>query len=369
MLFIEEPVISEGEAALSVRPGAGGVLVGVPSLPPLAEREKVKLQQGLLRSLMSLAGSRKTVLWQFAPTAVADGLDVDISIYDKMDELSAFLGAPRQVRISEDRLLNAADLVFAGGKSLFESVNGRRPDARLYPSSVDAAHFGKARALRGSRKHDPKGRMLTIGFFGVIDERMDMEMVEKIARLRPGWRFEMIGPVVKLNPATLPRLPNIKWPGPCPYTELPERLARWDVGVMPFALNEATRYISPTKTPEFLAAGVPLVSSPIADVVHDSGVPKLVEIAATPQGFVEAIEKGPRCSARRLACASGCALSERLLGRHLAGDAERHQARFRQDERSKTRAVQDWAGHRFRGGRDCRRHERERRGHLQCMIG
>lgn len=291
VVFVEEPVAAETAPAMELRPANGGVLVAVPRLPPVAYRERVELQRALLRATLSLAGSRKRVLWHYTPTAASDDLPADVSVYDKMDELSAFLGAPPEVRLSEDRLLATADLVFAGGKSLWESLRGRRPDARLFPSSVDAAHFGRARALRDVQPQDKGETPFTIGFFEVIDERMDTALVERIARLRPDWRIEMIGPVVKISADTLPWLPNIQWLGPCPYADLPDRLARWDVGIMPFALNEATRYISPTKTPEFLAAGVPLVSSPVADVVHDYGDAKLVSIAATPEAFVEEIER------------------------------------------------------------------------------
>ena len=127
-----------------------------------------------------------------------------------------------------------------------------------------------------------------LGFFGVIDERMDIDLVAAVADLRPDWHLVMIGPVVKIDPATLPQRANIHWLGGKSYSDLPRYLSGWDAGLMPFALNESTRFISPTKTPEFLAAGVPVVSTPITDVVRPYGEKGLVEIAKTP---LEAVRK------------------------------------------------------------------------------
>jgi UDP-galactopyranose mutase len=189
----------------------------------------------------------------------------------------------------EEDLLAQTDVVFTGGLSLYEAKRGRHDNLHAFPSSIDADHFGKARSLRESlagKAADPSPARL--GFFGVIDERLDIDLVDAVAALRPDWRIEMIGPVVKIDPATLPQRPNIHWLGSCAYTDLPRHLSSWDIGIMPFALNEATRYISPTKTPEFLAAGVPVVSTPIMDVVRSYGQQGLVEIASTPDAFVQA---------------------------------------------------------------------------------
>jgi glycosyltransferase involved in cell wall biosynthesis len=194
------------------------------------------------------------------------------------------------MRALEDQLLAKADVVFAGGRSLYETTRSRREDVRLFPSSVDQVHFSCARKLRDTLGLNRENSPLTLGFFGVIDERMDVGLLESIARLRPNWKIELIGPVVKIDPATLPQLSNISWAGPCHYRDLPERLAHWNVGIMPFALNEATRYISPTKTPEFLAAGLPVISTPIGDVVRGYGDAGLVRIASSAVEFVQEIE-------------------------------------------------------------------------------
>ena len=294
VVFVEEPVFTETASPLltfAVR--ECGVVVVVPNLPHGTDYETALEQQRLLlESFLVVAGSRQRVFWYYTPMALAfsSKLRRDFTVYDKMDELAAFLGAPPQMRALEDELLGQADVVFAGGRSLYETTRGRREDVQLFPSSVDLVHFSCARKLRDSLAVTRENSSLTLGFFGVIDERMDIRLLESIARLRPDWKIELIGPVVKIDPSILPQLSNICWAGPCRYGDLPERLARWNVGIMPFALNEATRYISPTKTPEFLAAGLPVISTPIVDVVRGYGEPGLVRIASSAEEFVQEIE-------------------------------------------------------------------------------
>jgi glycosyltransferase involved in cell wall biosynthesis len=175
--------------------------------------------------------------------------------------------------------------------SLYEAKRNRHRNIHGLPSSIDFDHFSKARRPDSPDPKDQAGiPHPRLGFFGVIDERMDIELVNVVAELRPDWHLVMIGPVVKIDPASVPRRPNIHWIGPKDYKELPRYLARWDVGFMPFALNESTRFISPTKTPEFLAAGVPVVSTPITDVVRPYGEKGLVEIAKTPLEVVRKAE-------------------------------------------------------------------------------
>jgi hypothetical protein len=159
-----------------------------------------------------------------------------------------------------------------------------------FPSSIDFDHFAKARVWTRDPEDQAGIPHPRLGFFGVIDERMDGDFVRQAAELRPGWQFIMVGPVAKIDPATLPASGNLHWLGPKSYTELPHYLAGWDVGFMPFALNDATRFISPTKTPEFLAASVPVVSTAIADVVRPYGEKGLVEIAKTPLEMIRKAE-------------------------------------------------------------------------------
>lgn len=283
VIFLEEPVLREGAGPrleLSERPG--GVTVAVPVMPPgLPEDLVIAAQRNLLDALLAERAGRRLIAWFYTPMALAFAghLQPDITVYDCMDELSAFRGAPPAMIEMERRLIARADLVFTGGRSLYEAKRNRHPHVQCFPSSIDARHFGQARtgleepeAMRGI----PHPRL---GFFGVVDERMDLGLVADLAARRPDWSLVMIGPVVKIDEAALPRAANIHWLGGRSYAELPAHLAHWDLGFMPFALNESTRFISPTKTPEFLAAGLPVVSTPVLDVVRDYGEAGLVEIA------------------------------------------------------------------------------------------
>lgn len=291
VVFFEEPQEEDGAAPRLERFERTGVLVVRPVLPRgLSPEVSVARQRALLGALLAPRAGRKLALWFYSPMfmPVAGQLPADAVVYDCMDELSAFRGAPPAMLEMERRLLARADLVFTGGRSLFEAKRGRHPAVHLFPSSIDARHFGRARhglpepAALAPLPH-PR-----IGFFGVVDERMDLGLVAALAALRPDWSFCMIGPVAKIDPASLPRAPNIHWLGPRDYRDLPAHLAHLDLGFMPFALNESTRFISPTKTPEFLAAGLPVVSTAVTDVVRDYGTQGLVEIA---QGAAEMAAK------------------------------------------------------------------------------
>jgi UDP-galactopyranose mutase len=195
------------------------------------------------------------------------------------------------LREREREAFAVADLVFTGGLSLYEAKRVHHPRVHAFPSSVDAAHFAKARTRVAAEPEDQRSiPHPRLGFFGVIDERMDLELLAALADARPAWQIVLLGPLAKLDAAELPRRPNLHYLGPKPYTELPRYLAGWEVALMPWAINEATRFISPTKTPEYLAAGRPVVSTPVADVVREYGVPELVRIASTPADFVAAVE-------------------------------------------------------------------------------
>jgi UDP-galactopyranose mutase len=213
------------------------------------------------------------------------------SVYDCMDELSAFKGAHSQLPLLEKKLFRHVDLVFTGGQSLYEAKRGQHPAVYAFPSSIDASHFGKARKPVRDPEDQSNIPHPRLGFFGVIDERFDIELLDQIATRRPDWQFIMIGPVVKIDRDALPNHPNIHYLGPKKYRELPDYLGGWDIALLLFARNESTRFISPTKTPEYLAAGKPVISTSIRDVVRPYGELKLVEIADDPDKFVEAAEK------------------------------------------------------------------------------
>jgi len=301
--YVEEPIFERSGVLprLDLRPQPSGVTVAVPVLQEgCAEDDVVETQRLLMDELLSGHAGDLTTFWYYTPMALAftGHLAPDLCVYDCMDELSAFRGAPPRLTALERELFNRADIVFTGGQSLYEAKRDRHPNVHAFPSSIDAAHFGRARAAHLADAPDQAGLARPrLGFFGVIDERMDLGLVAKAADLRPDWQFVMLGPVVKIDPAALPRRANLHWLGGKRYDDLPTYLAHWDVGMMPFALNESTRFISPTKTPEFLAAGVPVVSTAITDVVRPYGELGLVEIVRTPAELVaraEAVMRRPR---------------------------------------------------------------------------
>jgi len=292
--YFEEPEYIDGPPPfLRIESDSSGVSVVTPLLPKGANAAEANaMLKTMLARLLSRVQPKRLIAWYYTPMALqfTSELEPDRCVYDNMDELSAFAGAPNGICEWESRLLSRCDVVYVGGHSLYRAKQDRHENIHVFPSSVDAAHFRRSRFVveePGDQAGIPHPR---IGFFGVVDERMDTKLVAQLAALRPDWQFVMIGPTVKIDPASLPRGRNIHWLGCKDYAALPHYLAEWDVGFMPFAINDATRYISPTKTPEFLAAGVPVVSTPIADVVHPYGVCGHVEIAADAPGFVERIE-------------------------------------------------------------------------------
>ena len=294
VIVVEEPVHEDCPAPhLRIETVQAGIRVAVPIIPAgTSLDDAVAIQERLIGSWLRARSAGPRIFWYYTPAAVAftRGLSRDLTIYDNMDELSAFRGASRSLLGLEVELLGRADIVFTGGASLYEAKRNRHDNVHCFPSSIDAGHFGRA------RKGPPEPADLAgvprprLGFFGVIDERFDVDLLTSVAGLRPDWHFVMIGPVVKIDPALLPHAANIHWLGPKPYDDLPEYLAHWDLGLMPFALNESTRFISPTKTPEFLAAGLPVVSTPVRDVVDAYGKEGLVEIASTAAEVVAAVE-------------------------------------------------------------------------------
>jgi UDP-galactopyranose mutase len=223
--------------------------------------------------------------------AWSDHLRPLATVYDCMDELSGFKFAPPELHQMEKELFERADLVFTGGQSLYEAKKEQHRAVYAFPSSIDKEHFARALTINDEMPDQDDIPSPRIGFIGVIDERMDINLLGDIADLKPEWNFVMIGPVVKIDEADLPRRENIHYLGGKSYDELPGYIAGWDVAMMPFALNESTRFISPTKTPEYLAAGRPVVSTPIRDVVRPYGEEGLVYVAGSPEEFVIAIQR------------------------------------------------------------------------------
>jgi UDP-galactopyranose mutase len=294
-LFWEEPLYNEepGSAALDVRVcPETGVQVATPMLPAgLTRAEEVAVLRRLLDGALDrLRGP--LVRWYYTPMMLpfSEHVAADCTVYDCMDELANFRGAPPELIPNEQRLLEQADLVLTGGYSLYEAKRGRHANIHPFPSSVDVAHFGAARGP-GVEPRDQAGLPgPRLGFYGVVDERMDLDLLARLADARPQWSIVIVGPVVKISEDDLPRRPNLHYLGGKGYAELPDYLRGWDVALMPFAINEATRFISPTKTPEYLAAGRPVVSTPITDVVRHYGGIEAVKIADGPEAFVSACD-------------------------------------------------------------------------------
>ncbi len=293
VFFIEEPIYGSGGTYLDTKRTKEGVWVIVPHLVVGIESTwmDTKLKYLLQESFKSF-DITDYIIWYYTPMALSVGQSFSpkLVVYDCMDELSAFKNAPALLREKEMALIGSADLLFTGGASLFESKKQLSHDSHLFPSSIDKDHFAKARTLLKDPADQSRISKPRIGYFGVIDERMDLELVAQIAARRPDWSLVMIGPVVKIDTGILPKYPNIHYLGSKSYDELPNYLAGWDVAIMPFAINESTKYISPTKTPEYLAGGKPVVSTAIRDVVDPYGKHGLVAIAKTSGEFIESIE-------------------------------------------------------------------------------
>lgn len=259
--------------------------------PHLVGGENVPSTTDRLSALLDdfVAGRSKIIRWYYTPMMLDFSRRIDASciVYDCMDELSAFRFAPPELAEREAELLSIADIVFTGGFSLFEAKREKHSRVLPFPSSVDIAHFRKARIGGVRSKHDS----VTLGFYGVIDERMDISLLSALALARPDWLIEVVGPVVKIDERDLPQHPNILYRGAVQYDALPSVLGNWDVALMPFAINKATRFISPTKTPEYLAGGRPVVSTAITDVMRHYGDMRGVLIADSQEEFIRCCEE------------------------------------------------------------------------------
>ncbi len=297
VFYVEEPFVHPNGIAphIEVKERQNGVLVVVPHLPPhlnFATSELV--QEALLTHFFAEQNIIHYAFWYYTPMALGKTRSFRplLTVYDCMDELANFKFAPPELKPREQELFGKADLVFTGGHTLYEAKRQQHADAHPFPSSIDKAHFGQARDPQLAEPADQAGiPHPRIGFFGVVDERLDIALLGQLATNHPQWQFVIIGPVVKIDAADLPQNANIHYLGGKDYQELPAYLKGWDVATLLFADNESTKFISPTKTPEYLAAGNPVVSTPIRDVVRPYGDLNLVQIAATAPDFGAAIAR------------------------------------------------------------------------------
>ncbi|HWJ94401.1 MAG TPA: glycosyltransferase, partial [Telluria sp.] len=291
ILFVEEPVYHEGQAHLKKTAVAPNITVCQPHTAiaaPGFHDDQIPTLQGLLAGLVP--EGEQPVVWFYTPMALPllQGLHPSLVVYDCMDELAAFKNSPKQLLQRESALLNIADLVFTGGPSLYEAKRERHANAHCFPSSVDATHFRKALDRRISHPAQAAIAGPRLGFYGVIDERFDTELVRAMAEAHPEWQIVLVGPVVEIDPAILPRGDNIHYLGPQPYRMLPNFLAGWDVCLLPYVSNESTRLFHPAEALEYMAAELPVVSTPLADVAQAYG--DIVAIAADASAFIAACE-------------------------------------------------------------------------------
>lgn len=351
VIYIEEPVFSEGSAHIEETSPAPGVLVLRPHTPirePGFNPDQVNLIEPLLAEHLRSHGIDEALAWFYTPMALPllSTFSPKVVVYDCMDELASFKDAPHGLRQQELALMTCADVVFTGGVSLYEAKRDLHPNVHCQPSAVDVEHFSPSRLDEFSahawqalslQAHLNRPRL---GYFGVIDERMNLKLLESLADAHPQWSIVMVGPVAKIDPATLPQRDNIHWLGPQPYARLPYLVRDWDVCLMPFALNDATQYISPTKTLEYLAAEKPVVSTAIRDVVSLYG--EVVHIASTKCEFIEMCESvllsqaGPQSTSK--GGAAGCVS---YLSWHATADAMLtliHQAMRDRPSRTRIRA-------------------------------
>lgn len=293
IIFIEEDIPSDESDNYNVSCVHPNIWVVKPQLDGANAEDINERRRVIIDLVLKNFSVRNYTTWYYTSMAYAftKHLQPDLIVYDCMDELSAFKFAPPELLVFEKQLLDRTDIVFAGGRSLYEAKCKKHLNVHCMPSSIDTEHFGKARGPRPDPQdqiHIPHPR---IGFFGVVDERFDTELLRELAALRPDWHYVILGPVVKISEDELPRAANIHYLGMKQYDELPEYIANWSIAMLPFALNSATRFISPTKTPEYLAAGKPVIATPVRDVVRSYGMNGLVAVANDAESFAAAISQ------------------------------------------------------------------------------
>ncbi|WP_240663157.1 glycosyltransferase [Mucilaginibacter limnophilus] len=296
VFYIEEPVIiaSDKFSYYSLQKRSDNITLIVPQLPAgLSPTETVKMLEQLLDDFMTEHQITDYAFWYYTPMALefSRKYKPKLTVFDCMDELSAFKFAPESLKTLEQELMQKADVVFTGGHSLYEAKKYQHNNIHAFPSSIDKAHFAKTRVLKTTTKNQDAAYRPKLGFYGVIDERFDIDLIKGIADAHPNWDLMLVGPIVKIDPQILPVKNNIHYMGPKSYDELPNLMAGWDIALIPFLLNESTQFISPTKTPEYLAAGLPVISTAIRDVINPYGKLGLVSIGNTPLDFMMLVEK------------------------------------------------------------------------------
>jgi UDP-galactopyranose mutase len=291
VFFFEEPVFNDEAPAHFKKTYLNNITVLTPVLPASCARKNNSNElENLINMEIVLQNITGYISWYYTPMAMefTESLNPGLVVYDCMDELSAFKEAPPGMKENEEKLFSYADIVFTGGRSLYDSKKTRHSNVFLFPSSIDTAHFSSQADFEPHDQYTIKGDK--IGYFGVIDERFDLDLLKNMAEQKPEWNFVILGPVVKISPESLPKAKNIFYLGQKDYKDLPSYIQFWDAAIIPFADNESTKFISPTKVLEYLAAGKPVVSTPIKDIVFPYGANNIVKIADNAEDFAGELE-------------------------------------------------------------------------------
>lgn len=311
VFFLEEPVFVDdlAEGVLDVTMPHQNVYRAVPRLPTAARAGDYDTAVAQVRTLaLAALGAQSArhgipanafsgaVQWFYTPMpapAMLGAFHESGVVYDCMDELAQFRFAHPDLMRRERLLMSQADVVFTGGYKLWESKSRHHPNVHYFGCGVDSDHFAKARDPR-TEIPDDVARIdgVIAGYYGVIDERLDYDLIARLAASDSSLQVVMVGPVVKVDPRDLPKAPNIHWLGSRSYDVLPNYVRAFDVCLMPFALNDATEFINPTKTLEYMAAAKPIVSTAVADVVHN--FTPVVNVALTAAEFVQAVASDAR---------------------------------------------------------------------------
>lgn len=298
ILFVEEPIfLRPGEKPFLHVREANGVTIAQPHTPPQPQHlpsvsdENKAIIRDLVAPLIREQGYEGAVRWHYAPMAIylADLTQSPTVVYDCMDELSAFKGAPPELVACERELMNQADVMFTGGLSMWLNKKQHHENCHRFDSGVDVEHF--AQATQADTEIPEDARHLphpVIGYYGVIDERMDYDAIRALSAAFPEGTILLVGPITKVDPAELPKADNIVYAGQRSYNDLPRYLKAFDVALVPFADNPATKFLSPTKTLEYFAGHKPVVSSPVKDVVENYA--DIVRIARSPEEYVAAVK-------------------------------------------------------------------------------
>jgi glycosyltransferase involved in cell wall biosynthesis len=297
ILFVEGPVAREGLTAAQVTlrevPDYPNIVVVQMEMPAerwndgaWVDKERRRLVESVLSGPLG-ADFQDPVQWFYDPmavTAFAGHLNERAIVYDCMDQLSKFRGAPAELVRRERELLAIANVVFAGGPKIWKDKVTHNANCYSFGCGVDVEHFGHAADPATVVPADiAKLPRPVYGYIGVVDERIDYDLLATLAEKNAGGSVVMIGPWTKVDPSTFPRRENLHWLGQRDYGQLPAYAKGFDVCLMPFALNEATEFINPTKALEYMAAGRPIVSTAIEDVVLQ--FEDVVKVARTPEDF------------------------------------------------------------------------------------